>query len=97
VDATIIGGALMKHRIRIARAIDDSDQPHVFLETESDTFFEINLPPADVESITPDMVESFVGRVHPKTGIVYLCYADRAFRIGLVKDWHEAGIVETNL
>lgn len=86
---------MKRHRIRKAKSImvlfwgDELPGPHYFLEVRKDSW----LPVKDPKKITHETIKSFIKK-EEKTQIFHILYDSRAFRIGLIRDWEEAGAIE---
>ena len=84
---TLLEGTIMEtHRIRSAKSTDKKTQPHVFLEIEKDTWLEV-MPAFDHCSIHKLLADE------KRKGIHYIRFASRAFHIGLINNWDEAGYI----
>ena len=67
------------HRVRSAKATDDLDKPHIFVECEEGLWHEMGEIP------THKQIHDFVARGCDNI----LGYGNRAFHIGIVRSWVE--------
>ena len=91
----------MQHRIRQAKGIG-RDAPYVFLEIEPDSWIGVNIRPEQIADLKPPDIEAFIRGIKesekPKADgsrSLHITYADRAFKIGLIKDWETVRMIET--
>ncbi len=71
---------MKEHRVRAARSTDGNPKPHLFVELEPDRWIEVVELPLHAEIHNSIKAWEWRGPI---------CYAERAFRIGIVKDWEE--------
>ena len=81
------------HRVRIVDCIDNSGKDHFFVELREDQFVEV------AELPTHEAIETYVAKEDKqrqqfeagkcKSYKMVIGFADRAFRIGIVKNWKE--------
>ena len=75
---------MKQHRVRDAKALpsDPDKRPYIFVETRPDSWHEFTAIPTHA-ALEAWVKENFT----PTHGVIG--YADRAFRIGIIKDWKE--------
>ena len=76
------------HRIREAKAMDGTGKPHTFIEVTKDSWLEIGKGMLTHENIHHSLDEE------KKNNCYNIRLASRAFDIGIIKDWQEAGEVK---
>ena len=93
----------MQHRIRQAKGMK-GDAPYIFLEIEPDSWIETNVKPDQVAELKPSDIETFIRSIKesekPKPDgprSLHMTYAERAFKIGLIKDWEDVRTIETTI
>jgi hypothetical protein len=76
---------MKEHRVRLARPTDGKPESHVFVEMSPDTWLEVSEVPSHCE------IHAELSRWTENSGPI--TYADRAFNIGIVREWREGEAV----
>jgi len=78
---------MKKHRVRKANCIDSSGKDHLFIEVEKDRWLEC-------KKVVPHKVIHQYLKGEKRSNIMELGFATRAFDVGLIRDWREAGSIK---
>ncbi len=74
-----------RHRVRQAKAIDGrNNEPHTFIEVECDSFLEVISGFRPTHKAIHKYIEN-----EKETRVFSIKFNERAFHIGLIKDWIE--------
>ena len=77
---------MKEHRVRTAKAVDGKDQDHLFIEVAKDKFYEVT-GPADHDKLH-ELLDYM-----KDTGVKPIAFNERAFHIGIIKDWKEESAI----
>lgn len=79
---------MKEHRLRTAKPIDGKEEPHVFIEFKEDGWLEVT----NDSTLTHKAIHVFLDAIEAERIKPIMC-AERAFRIGIVKEWKESGVI----
>lgn len=80
------------HRIRTATStVPDDPRRHLFVELKRNVFAECD--PIGLMMLNDASIHQVRREILPKSGPRVVTYSDRAFRIGIIKDWRDEAVV----